>query len=121
MVDFHRIIGTLTLLLFLVSAVMYAVEMMRGTNLPYHRIITMAAGTLLLVQYAIGFMILGGTHNPIKAIHWVLALVAVLPVGWEHYATSTQKDHRTKSMMGLLGTGLAFILILAAYGIAEMR
>ena len=79
---------------------------------------TVEAG--LLLQYALGFMLLGAGKD-ITWIHWVLALAAIVPVGMEHGMTANQTRFRTKSMIGLVASILAFIVVLAAYAIAEMQ
>lgn len=115
----HFIVGSVTLLLFLINAIMYGVELVKGTGVAYHKLVSIAAATGLLLQYALGFMLLGAGES-ITWWHWVLALVAILPVGMEHGATANQENFRKKSMMGLIASSLAFIIILVVYGIGEM-
>lgn len=115
----HMIVGTITLVLFLANVVMYAIELAKGKPVAYHRIVSIAAATGLLLQYALGFMLLGA-GNDISWFHWVLALVAIVPVGMEHGMTANQPNFRTKSMIGLIASILAFVVVLGAYAIGEM-
>lgn len=116
----HMIVGTATLVLFLLNAIMYGIELVKGKAVGYHRLVSIAAATGLLLQYALGFMLLGGGHA-ITWWHWVLALVAILPVGMEHGATANQQNFRKKSMMGLIAASIAFVIVLGVYGIGEMN
>lgn len=115
----HMIVGTITLVLFLINAIMYAFEMSKGRSLPYHRLLSIGAATGLMLQYALGFMLLGA-GNSISWLHWGIALIAILPVGMEHMMTANQTNFRKKSMIGLVASAIAFIAVLGAYGIAEM-
>lgn len=116
----HMIVGSVTLLLFLVNVIMYAMELFKGTPVAYHRLVSIGAATGLLLQYALGFMLLGSGKS-ITWIHWVLALAAIVPVGMEHGMTANQTNVRTKSVLGLVASTLAFVVVLAVYGIGEMR
>lgn len=116
----HLIVGTITLVLFLINVVMYAIELAKGKPVAYHKLVSIGAATGLLLQYALGFMLLGA-GNDIRWLHWVIALVAIIPVGMEHGMTANQTNFRTKSMLGLIASILAFVVILGAYGIGEMN
>ncbi len=116
----HMIVGSATLLLFLLNAIMYGIEMVKGQAVGYHRLVSISAATGLLLQYALGFMLLGDNHK-ITWMHWVLALVAILPVGLEHGGTANQPSFRKKSMMGLAASIVTFVIVLAVYAIGEMN
>ena len=116
----HMIVGSATLLLFLLNAIMYAIEMFKGTPIAYHKLVSISAATGLLLQYALGFMLLGA-GNDARWTHWVLALGAIVPVGMEHGMTANQTNFRTKSMLGLIASTITFVIVLAAYGIGEMN
>ena len=118
--NIHLVVGTATLLLFLLNVIMYAIELTTGKPVGYHKLVSISAATGLLLQYALGFMLLGA-GNSIRWTHWALALVAIIPVGMEHGMTANQTNFRTKSMIGLIASILAFLVVLGAYGIAEMR
>ena len=113
------IIGSITLVLFLVNAIMYGIELAKGKPVNHHRLVSVSAATGLLLQYALGFMLLGA-GNSITMWHWLVALVAILPVGMEHGGTANQENFRKKSLIGLVAASIAFVVVLAAYGIGEM-
>lgn len=116
----HMIVGSITLVLFIVNAVMYAIEMARGKAIEYHRLVSFGAATALLLQYALGFMLLGA-GNSIKWTHYVFALLAILPVGMEHGMAAKQTNFRKKSMIGMIASILAVVLVFGAYYVAESR
>lgn len=120
MTNVHMIVGTLTLLLFIVNAGMYAVNMFRGKTIPYHKLVSIGAATLLLLQYALGFMLLAD-EGDIAIWHVVAALAAIVPVGIEHMFASPEPGVRRRGTLGLFATVVTVILVLAAYGIGEMN
>lgn len=119
MTNVHMIVGTITLLLFLVNAGMYAVNMVKGTLVPNHRLVSIGAATLLLLQYALGFMLLG-LGERITPWHVVAALASIVPVGIEHMFAGTQEGVRRRGTLGLFATIVTVILVLATYAIGEM-
>jgi hypothetical protein len=120
MTTVHMIVGSLTLLLFIANAAMYGINMFRGTKVAYHRLVSIGASTLLLLQFALGFMLLGSGED-IPWTHWVLALSAIIPVGVEHMFASTQPGVRRRGMLGLFATVVTVILVLVVYMIGEMN
>ena len=114
----HMIVGSVTLLLFLANAVLYAVQLSRGQALEFHRPVSFAAATALLLQYALGFMLLGA-GNSVRGIHWILALAAIVPVGLEHGLAARQPTARQRALYGLLSTILAVALVAVTYYLGE--
>lgn len=120
MTNVHMIVGTITLLLFLVNAGMYAVSMFRGVTVSYHRLVSIGAATMLLLQYALGFMLLGDGRS-ISAWHIVAALASIVPVGIEHMFAANETGIRRRGTLGLFATVITVILVLVAYMIGEMN
>ena len=118
----HMIIGGITLILFLVNVIMYAMEFLKGKPAAYHRLVSIGAATGLLLQYALGFMLLADSEsNDITWIHWTLALLVILPVGLEHGGTANQENFRKKSMLGLSAAIIAFVMVLVVFMIGELN
>jgi hypothetical protein len=120
MTNVHMIVGTITLVLFLVNAGMYALNMFRGTSVAWHRLVSIGAATFLLLQYALGFMLLGDGRD-ISVWHIVAALASIVPVGIEHMFASSQPGVRRRGTLGLFATVITVILVLVAYMIGEMN
>lgn len=118
----HMIIGGITLILFLVNAVMYGIEFVKGKPAAYHRLVSIAAATGLLLQYMLGFMLLADSgFDSISWTHWVIALLAILPVGLEHGGTANQTNFRKKSIMGLSATTITIVLVFVVFMIGELN
>lgn len=117
----HMIVGGITLILFLINTGMYGIEFAKGQPVAKHKLVSIAAATGLLLQYFLGFMLLGEEGTSITWMHWVLALVAILPVGLEHGGTANQTSFRKKSMLGLSATAITTIIILVVFMIGEMN
>lgn len=120
MTNVHMIVGSLVLLLYIVNAVMYGVNMARGQLVAYHRLVSIGAATLLLLQYALGFMLLGSGER-ITAWHIVAALASIIPVGVEHMFVGSETSPRRRGTLGLFTTIVTVLLVLVAYGIGEMN
>lgn len=119
MTTFHMIVGSLTVGLFLINTVLYYMEMGRETIIGSHKMIAFAASGLLLLQYVLGFILLSQDRS-ITWMHYVIALVAILAVGYEHMSTARETDLKKRASGGFIASLVAFILITVAYGVAEM-
>lgn len=118
MVDVHMIIGLASLAAFLVLTIVNGLRAFRGANLNWARGLSFAAAGLLLVQYVLGFSLLGGDHR-IPAIHYILALVAIVPVGAEHMLAAQETDrHRGLRIAFICNIVTVFILV-AVYEIGQ--
>lgn len=120
MTNVHMIVGSLVVVLYLVNLVMYLLNFVKGKPVAYHRIIAMAAATFLLLQYMLGFSLLGEGER-IPAMHVVLALLTILPVGAEHMLTAKEDGMRRRGMIGMLATFMTLVLVLIAYMIGELN
>lgn len=114
----HMIVGSVTLVLFLLNGGMYAVEFFRGAAVPRHRLVSFSAATALLLQYALGFMLLGAGHS-VRWTHIVFALLAVLPLGIEHGMAPKRTSLRMQALFGLLASVLTIALVFTAYWIGQ--
>ncbi len=115
----HNIVGTLVVVAYLALTVVNLLRL-RGANFSWARPLSFAAAGLLLVQYLIGFALLGqGQGNAF--VHYVVALLAILTVGLEHGYANTRPDQRGRASAALAATGLTFLLVAVAYSIGSAR
>lgn len=114
----HNVVGLIVVALFLVNFIMYLLNFVQGKEIPYHRIVAFGAGGFLLLQYLLGFSLLGEGKR-ITWIHVVIALIAILPVGAEHMLTAQETGLRRRGTIGMMATIITFVLVLIAYGIGE--
>lgn len=117
MVTVHNVVGTLVVVAYLVLAVANLLRL-RGSDAAWARPLSFAAAGLLLVQYAIGFYLLGTGHNQ-PASHYAFALLALVTVGLEHGYASTRATPRARATAALIATALTFALVAVAYSIGQ--
>ena len=76
---------------------------LNGTRtLTWARPLSMTAAGLLLLQYVLGFGLLA--DHDITAAHYLFALAAIIPVGYEHMVASTQEAPTTRARLGLFAS-----------------
>lgn len=117
LVGIHNIVGTLVVVAFLIVTVLNALRV-AGREVPVARTVSMVAAGLLLVQYVIGFLLLGGGFQN-SVVHYVLALAAIITVGLEHGYAATRDTARQRAVAALIATLGTTILVFAAHGIGS--
>jgi hypothetical protein len=118
MVDLHMIIGLSTLVAFVLLTIVNGLRAFRGSELTWARGLSFAAAGLLLIQYVIGFSLLGSDHE-ITAMHYILALVAVVPVGAEHMLATQEPDPQRSRRTVFLCNLATVVILLVVYAIGE--
>lgn len=81
MVTLHSTIGTLIILGYLATVIMYLTSGARPSK--WARWVSAGSAVLLLIQYVIGFGLLGEGYGN-NGWHYVLAFAALITVGLEH-------------------------------------
>src|SRR4051812_1507187 len=102
MVGFHSTVGMLVLLAYLVLTVVNVLRM-RGKSYPWARQLSFFAAGLLVLQYVLGFALLGSDHD-ITAAHYILALCALITVGFEHGYANTRETPDERARFAALTT-----------------
>jgi len=118
MANVHMIIGTLVVVGYLALVVVYFLGM-RGKTIGLARPLSMAAGAALLVQYMLGFSLLGGTGEKPQPLHYVLALAAIVTVGAEHALAPGQETPEKRSRVAFVAALGTLILVAVAYSIGQ--
>lgn len=115
----HNIVGTLVVAAFLALTIVNILRL-GGRDFSWARPLSFAAAGLLVLQYLLGFALLGqGRVNQLS--HYVVALLALLTVGLEHGYANSRPDRRARASAALVATGLTFLLVVVAYGIGTTR
>ena len=117
MVGVHNIVGTLVVVAYLALTVVNLLRL-RGTEVSWTRSLSFAAAAILLVQYAIGFWLLGDGYRN-RTSHYVLALLAIVTVGLEHGYARTRVTPRARASTALAATGLTLVLVAVAHAIGS--
>jgi hypothetical protein len=113
------IVGTLVLIAYIALTITNGVQMSGARTISWARHLSMAAAGLLLFQYALGFGLLG-SHS-ITPAHYLIALAAIVPVGYEHMVANTNEIASTRARLGMFAAAATTVLVLIAYVIAESR
>jgi hypothetical protein len=118
MSNVHMIVGTLVFIGYLVTAILNARTFATGASFSWQKALSYGAATVLLLQYMLGFSLLGEGKD-IPALHFIVALLAIIPVGFEHGYASTRTDARQRSLYTLLANVATFVIVLIAYIIGQ--
>ena len=118
MSNVHLVVGTLVILGFLASLVLNIMSFTRGSAFSWQRAVSFGAATLLLLQYMLGFSLLGEGKD-IPAVHYLIALITVVPVGLEHAVASQRPTLRERGMWGAVFNAITLVLVVVAYAIGE--
>jgi hypothetical protein len=118
LVNLHMIIGLATLAAFVLLAIVNGLRAFRGAEMSWARGLSIAAAGLLLIQYVIGFGLLGSDHK-MKAIHYILALTAIVPVGAEHMVAAQETDQRRARRTAFICNVVTAAILVVVYVIGE--
>lgn len=120
MTNVHMIVGSALVVAYLVVLVLNLRTASTGAEFSWQKIVSFTAATLLVLQYMLGFSLLG-EGNDISGFHYLIALVAILPVGMEHGYGSQRPGAKERGKIGALANVATLVLVLVAYMIGEMN
>ncbi len=120
MTNVHMIFGSAVVVAYLIVLVMNLRTASTGAEFSWQKFVSFGAATLLLLQYMLGFSLLG-EGSDISGFHYLIALVAILPVGMEHGFASQRSSARDRGRIGALANVATLVLVLVAYMIGEMN
>jgi hypothetical protein len=118
MTEVHYTVGTLVLVGFLLTLILNIRTATTGNSVSWQRGVSFGAATLLLLQYMLGFSLLGEGKD-ITGVHFLIALLAVLPVGLEHGYASTRPNAKARGQWAALANLLTLILVAIAWQIGQ--
>ncbi len=117
MVGIHSTVGTLVVLAYLALTVVNLLGA-NGRSFGLARPLSFAAAGLLLLQYVLGFSLLGSGYRNAGS-HYALAFLALATVGMEHGYASTRPTERARYRTAALATALTFLLVVVTYIIGQ--
>lgn len=120
MTNVHMIVGSAVVVAYLVMLALNLRTAASGAEFSWQKVVSYTAATLLLVQYVLGFSLLG-EGNDIPAFHFLIALAAILPVGMEHGFGSQRPAAKDRGKINALANVATLLLVLVAYLIGEMN
>ncbi|MGI9253960.1 MAG: hypothetical protein ACR2J8_09445 [Thermomicrobiales bacterium] len=113
----HETIGGLVVLAFLVLTIINILRV-TGREIGFARPLSMLAAGLLLLQYVLGFLLMGsGAKN--SNLHYVVALLAIVTVGLEHGWAANRATANQRAVGSLIASLLTLLLVLVAYQIGK--
>ena len=112
------IVGGLVIVMYLAAVIGY-LQGSKGVTPPWAKMVSRLGAVLLLLQYALGFSLLGTSDSLPSPIHYLVALATAFTVGGEHMVAGQETDpvkRNRKSLMFCLGT---LVLVFVAFAIGE--
>jgi hypothetical protein len=118
MTTVHYTVGTLVLVGFLLLLVLNIRTAMSGNSFSWQRGVSYGAATLLLLQYMLGFTLLGEGKD-VTAVHYLLAFAAILPIGLEHGYANSRPSAKARGQYAALANLLTLIIVAIAWQIGQ--
>jgi hypothetical protein len=120
MTNVHMIVGSLVVLAYIIVLVLNIRTALGRPMLSFQRPLSMAASGLFLVQILLGFSLLGEGKD-VPATHFLIALLAIFPIGAEHMLTGREADSRQAGRVAAITNVITLALVLTAYMIGELN
>ena len=118
MANVHMIVGTLVIVGFVITLILNIRTARAGREYSWQKMVSFGAATLLVLQYMLGFSLLGSGED-IPARHFIFALLAIIPVGAEHGFANTRADARQRGRYAAIAEVVTLALVLTAYIIGQ--
>ncbi len=118
MANVHMIVGSLVVLGYVITLILNVRTAATSAEFSWQKMVSFGSATLLLLQYLLGFSLLG-SDGEISAMHYIIALAAILPVGFEHAYASQQPSSKDRGKLAALANVATLVLVLVAYLIGQ--
>jgi hypothetical protein len=119
MTTVHMIVGSLVVLGYVIVLALNLRSAMGKAMLSIQRPLSMGAAALYLLQIMLGFSLLAEGKD-IPGEHFLIALLAIFPIGAEHMLTGKEADSRRAGRTGAITNATTLALVLTAYMIGEL-
>lgn len=120
MTNIHMIVGTLVIVTYLVVLGLNIRTGATGKGFPWQKAVSFGAATLLLLQYMLGFSLLGEGKS-ITSWHFLIALLAIIPVGFEHAYASQRPSIVERGKLAAMANVFTLVIVIVAYLFGELR
>lgn len=118
MLVFHSTVGTLIIVAYLIVLVLNIRTAMGRPMLSFQRPLSFAAAALVLLQIMLGFSLLGEGRS-VPGEHFLIALLAIFPIGAEHALTGRATDSVRAGRIAAIANAVTLALVITAYVIGE--
>ena len=113
----HATIGSIVILAFAINVIAYLVQLI-SRPIPAARYVSYAAAAAISVQVLLGITLLVQGHVNLT-IHYVVGLLAMVPVGIEHSVARRGRTPRARIGASALAAAGALVLAVLAYLIGQ--
>ena len=118
MTAIHSTVGTLLIIGYLLVLALNLRTATGKLMLPWQRPLSFGAAALFLVQVMLGFSLLGQGEE-MSAEHFLIALLAIFPIGAEHALSGKEQDSRKAGRIAAIANAVTLVIVLTAYIIGE--
>lgn len=118
MTNVHLIVGTTVVIGYVIVLLLNVRLALTGADLRWQRPFSFGVATVLLLQYMLGFSLLGEGKD-VDAVHFLLALTAIIPVGLEHGYAGSRRSPRQRGTVAAVANVLTLAIVIAAYLIGQ--
>jgi hypothetical protein len=118
MTNVHMVVGSLVVIAYILVLVMNVRTAMGKPMLSIQRPLSMGAAALYLIQILLGMSLLGEGKD-VPAAHFLIALLAIFPIGAEHMLTGREDDSQRAGRVAAICNAITLALVLIAYIIGE--
>src|SRR5690349_17574504 len=120
MTSIHMTVGSLVILGYLVTLALNIRSAATGREFSWQKMVSFGAGLLLLLQYMLGFSLLGEGRS-ITSWHFLIALCAIIPVGSEHGYASQRPSIVERGKLAAMANVFTLVIVITAYLFGELR
>lgn len=118
MTAFHSTVGTLIVIAYIIVLALNIRTAMGKPMFSWQRPVSFGAAALVLVQIMLGFSLLGEGED-VPATHFIIALLAIFPIGAEHALAGKETDSRKAGRIGAIANVVTLAIVLTAYIIGQ--
>ena len=108
----HELLGGLVVVAFIVMVILAAITA-AGRDIAWVRTASYIAAGLLVLQYVVGLLLLGGGLRN-STVHYVVGLLVVVPVALQH-GSGRRLSEQTRGMALIIWSLAAAFLAVIAY------
>ncbi|HYJ12044.1 MAG TPA: hypothetical protein VEW66_00510 [Thermomicrobiales bacterium] len=120
MTSIHMIVGTLVIVGYVVVLALNIRSATTGREYSWQKMVSFGAATVLILQYMLGFSLLGEGKS-ITSWHYLIALCAIIPVGFEHGYASQRASIVERGKLAAMANVFTLVIVIVAYMFGELR
>lgn len=113
----HATVGSLVIVAFAANLILYLLQL-TSRPMPWARYVSYAAAGVLLLQLLLGVSLLFEGYVNVTT-HYVVALLTIVPVGYEHAMAGGRRPPRARLTAGAIASLATLVLAVVAYLIGQ--